>query len=242
MSISGIILAGGSGSRLFPLTRLINKHILPVYNVPMICHPLNTLISAGIKQIMIVSGREHAGQFLQMLGSGEEMGIELFYTVQEKPAGIAQALGLCERFANKDNIVVILGDNIFGSENKFDFSNFREGARVYIKEVSNPEMFGVAELDDSGRLIEIIEKPAKPKSNFAITGLYLYDNRVFDIISCLRPSGRSELEITDVNNEYIKMGNIDYEIVRGYWSDAGTFESLYRATTFIRNNIINKGE
>lgn len=239
MIIKGVILAGGSGTRLFPLTKIFNKHILPIYNDFMVMYPLHTLIDSGIKDILIVAGKGYAGMFLELLGSGEELGVSLSYTVQEKPAGIADAIRLAKRFVDGDNFVTILSDNIFSD--KFDFSNFREGARVYIKEVTNPEMFGVAELDDGGRLIDIVEKPAKPKSNFAITGLYLYDNRVFDIISCLKTSGRGELEITDVNNEYIKMGNLDYEIVRGFWSDAGTFESLYRTTTFIRNNIVNKG-
>jgi len=239
MSISGIILAGGTGSRLGDLTIVTNKHLLPVYNKPMIYYALQTLIDTDIEDIMIVSGRSHAGHFLELLGSGEEFGVNLSYTVQESPSGIAGALGLCKRFANGDNIVVILGDNIY--EDKFDFSDFREGARVYLKEVSDPERFGTAEIHDN-KLISIVEKPKIPPSNLAVTGLYIYDNDVFDIINCLRPSTRGELEISDVNNQYIKNGKIDYKILKGFWSDAGTYDSLYRASTFIRNKIYNKNK
>jgi glucose-1-phosphate thymidylyltransferase len=235
MSINGIILAGGTGSRLNDLTRVTNKHLLPVYNEPMIYSPLKTLINAGIDEIMIVSGRSHAGHFLELLGSGEEFGVNLSYTVQESPSGIAGALRICKRFAGGDNIVVILGDNIFSD--KFDFSDFREGARLYLKEVEDPERFGVAKIQNN-RLISIEEKPKIPSSNLAVTGLYLYDDRVFDIINCLRPSTRGELEITDVNNQYIKDGKIDYKIIDGFWSDAGTHDSLYRASSFVRNSIM----
>jgi glucose-1-phosphate thymidylyltransferase len=238
MSISGIILAGGTGSRLWPLTELINKHLLPVYNKNMIMYPLKTLIDARITEIMIVSGRENAGQFLQMLGSGKDFGVNIYYSVQESPSGIAGALALCERFAGNDNIVVILGDNIY--ENKFDFSDFREGARLFLKEVEDPERFGVAEIQNN-KLISIEEKPKIPKSNLAVTGLYIYDNSVFDRISCLKPSLRGELEISDVNSSYIKDGKIDYKKINGFWSDMGTYESLYRASTFVRNNI-RKGD
>ncbi len=235
MSINGIILAGGTGSRLGNLTMVTNKHLLPVYNEPMIYHPLKTLIDTGIDDIMIVSGRAHAGHFLELLGSGEEFGVNLSYTVQESPSGIAGALRLCKRFANGDNVAVILGDNIFSDT--FNFDDFREGCRIYLKDVPNPERFGTAKMHGD-KLIYIEEKPKIPPSNLAVTGLYLYDSRVFDIINCLRPSTRGELEITDVNNQYIKDGNIDYEIIKGFWSDAGTHDSLYRASTFIRNKTI----
>ena len=238
MSINGIILAGGTGSRLNDLTRVTNKHLLPVYNEPMIYSPLKTLINAGIDEIMIVSGRHHAGHFLELLGSGEEFGVNLSYTVQESPSGIAGALRLCKRFADDDNIAVILGDNVY--EDKFDFSNFREGARVYLKEVPDPERFGVAEIQN-GKLISIVEKPKFPKSNLAVTGLYLYDNNVFNVISCLKPSLRGELEISDVNNQYIIDNNIEYEIIDGFWSDAGTFSSLFKSSEFVRNSIM-KGD
>jgi glucose-1-phosphate thymidylyltransferase len=230
----GIILAGGTGSRLNPLTQLLNKHMLPVYNKNMIMYPLQTLMDANIKEIMIVSGREHAGQFLQMLGSGKDYNINLTYTVQEESGGIAQALGMCKRFAKNDNIAVILGDNLY--EDKFDFSDFREGCRLYLKKVSDPERFGVARIINN-ELIEIVEKPKNLKYDdvYAVTGLYLYSSDVFNKISCLTPSHRGELEITDINNLYIKEKKIEYEIVDGFWSDMGTFESLYKASEFIRN-------
>lgn len=248
----GIILAGGSGSRLQPLTLVTNKHLLNVYNKPMIFYPLQTLINADINEIMIVSGRGHAGHILELLGDGSNFGVTLSYAVQEKPAGIAHALKLCERFVNKDKIAVILGDNIF--EDKFDFSNFREGARIYLKRVQDPQRYGVARLrteiksiykERESKVIEIIEKPDITKIDnelidkfgwgHAVTGLYLYDNTAFDKINCLRPSNRGELEITDINNMYIKEGKIDFEIVNGFWSDAGTFDSLFNASEFIRS-------
>jgi len=256
MSISGIILAGGTGTRLWPLTKLINKHLLPVYNKNMIMYPLQTLIKAGIKEIMIVSGRKHAGQFLQILGSGRDFGINLSYTVQENSGGIAQALGMCKRFADNDNVAVILGDNIY--EDKFDFSNFREGCKLFLKRVQDPQRYGVARIktniksiykEREDKLIEIIEKPDIEKVDnelvdkngwgYAVTGLYLYDNTVFDKINCLKPSNRGELEITDVNNVYLKEGKMDYRIVDNFWSDAGTFESLFKASEFVRNKELN---
>ena len=236
--MNGIILAGGTGTRLGNLTKVTNKHLLPVYNSPMIYSPLQTLINADIKEIMIVSGRSHAGHFLELLGSGKEFGVNLYYTVQESPSGIAGALALCERFAGNDNLAVILGDNVY--EDTFDFRDFREGAKLYLKEVPDPERFGVAKIENN-KLIFIEEKPKIPLSNLVVTGLYLYDRHVFDIIGCLRPSARGEMEISDVNNSYIKDGRIDYEIVKGFWSDAGTFSSLFNASEFIRNKAV-KGE
>lgn len=252
--MKGIILCGGNGTRLFPLTKVTNKHLLPVYNKPMIYYPLNTLIKSGIKEIMIVSGRHHCGHFLELLGSGEDFGVKLSYTVQDKAGGIAHALGLCKGFIDGNDIACILGDNIF--EQSFNLSNFREGARIYLKRVENPERFGVAKFDiktiplnnlrekEEWILREIIEKPDIDKipSNYAVTGLYLYDNSVFDIISCLKPSSRGELEITDVNNNYIKEGKMEHEVVTGFWTDAGGYESLYRATTYIRNKVIEIGD
>ena len=237
--MKGIILAGGSGSRLSPLTKVTNKHLLAIYDKPMIFYPLNTLISANITEIMIVSGKWHAGHILELLGDGSEFNVQLSYTIQEKALGIAQALSICKRFVNKENIAVVLGDNVF--ENKFDFSDFREGARVYLKEVPDPERFGVARIDN-GRLMGIIEKPRNwPRGyGFAVTGLYLYDNTVFDKISCLKFSNRGELEITDLNNIYITEKRMDYQIIEGFWSDAGTIESLYRASSFIRDKIIRE--
>lgn len=239
--MKGIILAGGTATRLMPLTKVTNKHLLPVYNKPMIFYPLKTLTDAGIKDIMIVSGRTHCGHFLELLGSGKEFGINLTYAVQEESGGIAQALGLCKNFAGENNIAVILGDNIFFDT--FNFSDFREGARVYLKEVNDPQRFGVAGIDN-GKLIGIIEKPKNwgGGPGLAVTGLYLYDADVFNIIRCLKPSGRGELEITDVNNEYIKQRKIDYRIVKEEWTDAGTFDSLYTASTIVRgiNKWVNK--
>ncbi len=233
--MKGVILAGGTGNRLMPLTRVTNKHLLPVYNKPMIYYPLQTLIDAGIKDILIVSGADHAGDFLNLLGSGKDFGIKLSYTLQDKAGGIAQALSLAEDFADSDNIVVILGDNIFGE--KFDFSDFKVGAKLYLKAVPNPQRFGVAEIKGN-KIIGIEEKPTKPKSNYIITGLYLYDNSVFDIIRTLKPSTRNELEITDVNNEYIRRGVMKYKILKDFWSDAGTFESLYKSSVYIYNKSI----
>lgn len=228
--MKGIILAGGTGSRLLPLTKVTNKHLLPVYDKPMIYYPLQTLIGMGIKDILIVSGPGHAGHFLNLLGSGKSFGIKLSYAIQEEAGGIAQALGLAEDFADADNVSVILGDNIY--EDKFDLSNYTEGAKIFLKEVTDPQRFGVAELNGE-KVVSIEEKPLTPKSNFAVTGLYVYDNSVFSIIKTLKPSRRGELEITDVNNAFIKSGKMSAEFVKGYWSDAGTFESLIRASNLV---------
>jgi len=231
----GIILAGGTGSRLFPLTKVTNKHLLPVYNKPMIYYPLETLMTAGITDIMIVSGRGHAGHFLELLGSGAEFGVNLTYEIQERAGGIAQALGLAEKWADEDSIAVILGDNLFQDTVKDDVASFKEGAKIFLKEVPDAERFGVAELGKD-RVISIEEKPKKPKSNYAVTGLYLYDADVFSIIRMLKPSGRGELEITDVNNAYLKKGVMHYAILNGFWSDAGTFDSLLRASILVQKN------
>lgn len=232
--MKGIILAGGSGRRLDPLTRVTNKHLLPIYDKPMIYYPLQTLIDAGIKDILIVSGPGHAGDFVNLLGSGKELGIRLSYEIQYEPGGIAQALGLAEDYSEGDSICVILGDNIF--EDKLDLTNYSGGARVFLKEVPDPERFGVAEVKD-GKIVSIEEKPIKPKSNLVTTGLYIYDSRVFDIIKTLKPSGRGELEITDVNNNYVNEGKMDSKILMGKWSDAGTFESLFHAGTIARGKL-----
>lgn len=240
--MKGIILAGGTGSRLMPLTRVTNKHLLPIYDKPMIMFPLQTLIDAGITEIMIVSGKGHAGHFLELLGSGEEIGVNLSYAVQERADGIAGALKLAKRFVNGDNITVILGDNIF--EDKFDISKFSNGSRIYLKNVpeKDAERFGVVELDKDGKIIGIIEKPKKFISPYVVTGLYLYDYNVFDIIKDLKPSNRGELEITDVNNAYVKEGKMDYDMVKGFWSDAGQFESLHRTSIFVREKRIRNDD
>jgi glucose-1-phosphate thymidylyltransferase len=241
--MKGVILAGGLGTRLRPCTKVTNKHLLPIYNKPMIYYPLETLVSAGIKEILIVTGGNNAGDFLKLLGNGKEFGLkEIHYTYQEGSGGIAEALGLAEDFADEGKIVVILGDNIFEDNIKQYVDNFEKqekGARLFLKEIPDPERFGVAEIKD-GKIIGIEEKPKEPKSNLAVAGLYMYDNQVFDIIKILKPSERGELEITDVNNFYIKQGTATYEILKGFWTDAGKFESLFRASEFIRKKQLRK--
>ncbi len=229
--MKGVILAGGLGTRLRPLTKVTNKHLLPIYNKPMIYYPLETLVQAGLKEILIVSGPEHAGHFLHLLGSGKEWGVKLSYELQDEPGGIAQALGLAEDFADNKPVVAILGDNIYEDNLSGSIKNFATepiGAHVFLKEVINPSRFGVACVK-SDRIIEIIEKPQKSPSNWVVTGCYLYDTQVFSIIKKLKPSSRGELEITDVNNYYIKAGTMKFSKLTGYWTDAGTFESLLRA-------------
>lgn len=229
--MKGVILAGGLGTRLRPLTKVTNKHLLPIYNKPMIYYPLETLVQAGIKEILIVSGPEHAGHFLHLLGSGKEWGVRLSYELQDEPGGIAQALNLAEDFSDNGSVAAILGDNIY-EDNLADsiksFSENPKGAHVFLKEVPDPARFGVARIEDD-KIIEIIEKPSEPASNWAVTGCYLYDAEVFSIIKKLKPSARSELEITDVNNTYVKSGSMKFTKLSGYWTDAGTFESLLRA-------------
>jgi glucose-1-phosphate thymidylyltransferase len=232
--MKGVLLAGGTGSRLLPLTKVTNKHLLPVYNKPMIYYPLETLKSMGIKEILIISGPEHCGHILNLLGSGREQGLTISYEIQDNAGGIAQALGLAKNFAGNEDIAVILGDNIF--QDSFDIKNFKEGARVFIKEVNDPKRFAVAEIEGN-KIKNMEEKPENPKSNYAVTGLYIYDNKVFDIIKTLKPSGRGELEITDVNNAYVQQGKMSFSMLDGYWSDAGTFESLHRASTIVKENL-----
>jgi glucose-1-phosphate thymidylyltransferase len=235
--MKGVILAGGKGTRLAPLTLVCNKHLLPVYDKPMIYYPIDTLKKAGIRDILIISGRHHAGQFLELLGRGEELGLRFSYSIQEKEGGIAEALSLAEDFSNGENVAVILGDNIFEDNFTIPINSFQRGARIFLKEVKDPERFGVAQIQNN-KVINIEEKPENPKTNYAVTGLYLYDSIVFDIIKGLKPSGRGELEITDVNNYYIGLKMMDARIVNGFWSDAGTFESLYNSSSFIRNKKI----
>ncbi|PJE75904.1 spore coat protein, partial [Candidatus Uhrbacteria bacterium CG10_big_fil_rev_8_21_14_0_10_48_11] len=222
----GVILAGGTGSRLYPLTKVTNKHLLPVYDRPMIYYPLQTLAAAGVKDILIVSGPEHAGHFLNLLGSGREFNVRLSYEVQEEPGGIAQALGLARDFADGGKLMVILGDNIFTNTEQIvsaasAFSKQKQGAKVMLKKVTDAPRFGVAEVEGE-RIVGIEEKPEKPKSDLAVTGLYFYDEKVFEVITTLRPSNRGELEITDVNNSYIENNEMTFDIVDGEWTDAGT--------------------
>lgn len=236
--MKGVILAGGTGSRLYPLTKVTNKHLLPVYDKPMIYYPLQTLIDAGIKEIMIVSGHGHAGHFLELLGSGVEFGVKFTYEIQDEAGGIAQALGLAKDFVGNDNVTVILGDNIFQDSFKEAIHDFTSGAHIFLKSVPDAKRFGVAEVDKSNdHVIGIEEKPSNPKSDLAVTGLYIYYNDVFDVIKTLKPSGRGELEITDVNNYYIKRSEMKFTILEGYWSDAGTFESLLRAGMMVQNRL-----
>jgi glucose-1-phosphate thymidylyltransferase len=234
--VKGVILAGGLGTRLRPLTKVTNKHLLPVYDRPMIYYPLATLCEAGIREIMIVTGGSSAGDFLRLLGNGAEFGLrDIAYTYQEGERGIADALRLCEHFAEGRRIAVILGDNIFQSSISPYVERFRSqatGARILLKEVDDPQRFGVP-IFDGNRIVEIEEKPQQPKSRYAVTGLYMYDARVFDFIRTLTPSARGELEIADVNNRYIREGLLEYDLLDGWWSDAGTFESLFRAGELI---------
>ena len=241
--MKGIILAGGTGSRLFPLTKVTNKHLLPVYNKPMIYYPLETLKEAGIDNILIVSGKGHAGHFLELLGDGRKLGVHLSYAVQEEPGGIAQALGLAEDFSDNEKVVVILGDNILEddiSKAVQDFEKQEKGAKIFLKEVDNPQSFGVAEIDGD-RIVSIIEKPKKPKSNLAVVGVYMYDDGVFKVIKSLKPSTRGELEVTDVNSYYVKEGIMTFEILKGWWGDGGeSFDSLLRASNLVAGWINNK--
>lgn len=234
----GIILAGGSGSRLHPCTAVTNKHLLPIGEMPMIFYPIKKLVAAGVRDILIVTGTEHMGDFLSLLGSGKNFGCALSYRVQDEAGGIAQALALAERFTNGQPMVVMLGDNIFEDSLQAMMAAFTakpDNAHILLKEVPDAERFGVAELDGT-RVVSIAEKPAKPLSNFAVTGIYCYPPDVFDFIRALKPSARGEYEITDVNNAYIQRGRLSATTLQGYWSDAGTFPSLARANELVRNS------
>jgi glucose-1-phosphate thymidylyltransferase len=235
VNIKGVVLAGGTGSRLDPLTKVTNKHLLPVGRKPMIYYPVEKLVSVGIKEILIVTGVEHMGDVVNLLGSGKSFGCRFTYKVQDKAGGIAEALGLAEGFSGGERLVVILGDNVFqtGLRKYVDkFKAQRDGAMVLLKQAPDPQRFGVAEVRDD-RVIRIEEKPKKPKSDYAVTGIYFYDSSVFDIIKTLKPSGRGELEISDVNNVYIVKNQLTFDILDGWWSDAGTFESLERANELV---------
>jgi glucose-1-phosphate thymidylyltransferase len=241
--MKGVVLAGGTGSRLYPLTRVTNKHLLPIYDKPMVYYPIQTLVNAGIEEILLVTGGKNAGDFLRLLGNGREFGLKhLNYTYQEGEGGIAEALGLAEFFANGEPICVVLGDNIIENNVRQavqNFANQKTGAKILLKEVADAQRFGVAEIRGQ-RVVGIEEKPASPKSNYAVIGIYLYDATVFQKIGRLTPSGRGELEITTVNNFYIEEGNLSYEILDGWWTDAGTFDSLLRANTLVAEAGANK--
>ncbi len=234
--MKGVVLAGGTGSRLFPLTKITNKHLLPIYDKPMIFYPIQTLVDAGVEEIMVVTGGRNSGDFLRLLANGKQFGLKhMDYTYQEGEGGIADALSLTEHFADGDKICVILGDNIIEGSIRGAVEEFRKqerGARILLKEVHDAERFGVAEIS-GGKIIGIEEKPAKPKSNYAVTGIYMYDGTVFEKVRELVPSRRNELEITDVNNSYIAEGTMTFSHLEGWWTDAGTFDSLLRAANLV---------
>ena len=241
--MKGVVLAGGIGSRLLPLTRVTNKHLLPVHNLPMIYYPIQALVNVGITEIMIVTGGHSAGDFLRLLANGKDFGLQqLNYAYQEGEGGIADALRLAEHFVDNGAVCVVLGDNII--ENNFldaaeSFRKQQRGAHIVLKEVHDPERFGCPEIAD-GRIVRIEEKPRKPKSRFAVTGIYMYDTSVFEKIRRLKPSGRGELEITDINNMYLEEGALSHSILEGWWTDAGTFESLRHATNLVAESGANK--
>jgi glucose-1-phosphate thymidylyltransferase len=241
--MKGVVLAGGTGSRLFPLTKITNKHLLPVYNQPMIYYPIQTLVNAGIRDILLVTGGQRAGDFLRLLGNGREFGLKhINYTYQEGEGGIADALSLAEHFADGGELCVVLGDNLI----EFNICQAVEsycrqggGAKIMLKQVADPQRFGVPELRD-GKIVAIEEKPKIPKSPYAVIGVYFYDATVFDKIKALSPSARGELEITDVNNMYLREGALTYDILEGWWTDAGTFDSLLRASNLVASTGANK--
>lgn len=242
--MKGVILAGGHGTRLQPLTNVTNKHLLPVYDKPMIYYPLETMAACGFREVLIVSGREHAGHFLNLLGSGKRFGVKLSYEVQEEAGGIAQALALAEDFTDVASVAVHLGDNIFSDRDQLvngvkRFLQDERGAMIFVKAVADPERFGVAEVQGD-RVLSIAEKPKQPKSNLIVTGFYVYDREVYNIIRSLKPSARGELEITDVNNAYIKREIMKFEVVKGEWTDAGTFDSLLRASNLAAQALRKK--
>jgi glucose-1-phosphate thymidylyltransferase len=234
--MKGVVLAGGTGSRLYPLTKITNKHLLPIYHKPMIYYPIQTLVDAGIRDIMVVTGGKNSGDFLRLLANGKQFGLaHLNYTYQEGEGGIADALALVEHFADGQKLCVVLGDNIIEGNIRQavdDFASQSKGAKILLKEVPDAERFGVAEIA-GGRITGIEEKPAQPRSNYAVTGIYLYDETVFDKIRTLVPSHRGELEITDVNNAYIQEGSMTFAYLEGWWTDAGTFDSLLRAANLV---------
>ena len=240
--MKGVILAGGLGSRLYPLTTITNKHLLPIYNKPMIFYPIQTLVNAGIEDILIVTGGNSAGDFLRLLKNGADFGLKrLNYAYQEGEGGIADALALAEHFAEGEQICVVLGDNIIEkniNDSVADYLKQKDGAKILLKEVNDPQRFGVPEIDGN-KILNIEEKPKQPKSNYAVIGIYMYDNTVFDIINGLEPSQRGELEITDVNNDYIKRGNLTWGKIEGWWTDAGTFDSLLSASKLVAETGAN---
>ncbi len=244
--MKGVILAGGLGTRLYPLTHVTNKHLLPVYNKPMIFYPIETLVRAGIKHILVITSGPHVGHYLGVLKNGTQLGVEhLEYAYQEKPdGGIADALALAKDFSGDDSIAVILGDNTTDADISEDVKNFRKGAKIFLKAVPDPTRYGVPQFDtyNKNKILSIEEKPKNPKSSYAVTGLYMYDKTVFNKITTIKPSARGQLEITDVNNEYIKEGTLTWAELQGFWSDAGTFGSLFNASKFWAEKDQNQKE
>lgn len=237
--MKGIILAGGAGTRLHPITRVTSKQLLPIYNKPMIYYPLETFLKAGIKDILVIVAPDHAGDFVHLLGSGKEFGCRIAYEVQDNPEGLAQAFLIGETFIGNDDVTMILGDNLFEEDFSEAVNTFTGGARIFAKEVSDPERFGVVDFDENMNALTIEEKPQSPKSNYAVTGLYIYDNSVIEKAKNLKPSARGELEITDLNNLYLKEGKLDVRLVQGHWLDTGTFETLFHAIKFARDKAIS---
>jgi len=238
--MKGIILSGGSATRLRPCTKVTSKQLLPVYNRPMIYYPLNTLIKAGIKEILIIVAPERAGDYLNLLGSGKNFGVKFTYEVQDKPEGLAQAFIIGETFMDNDSVCMILGDNIFEDDLADAVKSFKSGAKVFAKEVKDPERFGIVEFDANMKAISIEEKPAQPKSNYCVTGMYVYDNRVVEIAKNLKPSARGELEISDVNKWYLAKGELEVAMIEGAWIDTGTFDSLLEAQNLAKEKLQSK--
>lgn len=233
----GIILSGGSATRLRPCTKITSKQLLPVYNKPMIYYPLNTLIKAGIKEILIIVAPERAGDYLNLLGSGKEFGVKFTYEIQDKPRGLAEAFIIGENFIDQENVALVLGDNIFEDDLSEEIKSFNTGGKIFLKEVPDPERFGVAEINNVGQVVSIEEKPTQPKSNLAITGLYVFDSRVVSVAKNVKPSERGELEITEVQKWYLNNSELSYGKIMGEWIDAGTFDSLLRAQIFAKEKM-----
>ncbi|MCU0680278.1 MAG: sugar phosphate nucleotidyltransferase [Planctomycetes bacterium] len=236
----GIILSGGSGTRLSPLTKITSKQLLPVYNKPMIYYPLNILVKAGIKEILIIVAPERAGDYLRLLGNGKDFGCKFTYEIQDKPSGLAEAFIIGENFIDNENVAMILGDNIFEDDFSEDLKSFKGGAKIFAKKVSDPERFGVVKFNEKMMAEKIVEKPKKYLSDYAVTGLYVYDSRVIEIAKNMKPSDRGELEITDVNNWYLEKNELEVAMVNGEWFDAGTFDSLLRAQNFAKEKMADK--
>lgn len=235
--MKGIILSGGGGTRLLPLTKVTSKQLLPIYDKPMIFYPLQTLLNAGIKDILIIVAPDRAGDYLRLLGSGKEFGARFTYEIQDKPEGLAQAFIIGENFIDQDNVCMILGDNIFEDDFAQTIKNFKSGGYIFAKQVPDPERFGVVKFDEQMKAVKIVEKPKEFLSEYCITGLYIYDSRVIDVAKSLKPSARGELEITGLHNWYLKKGELKVDIVKGEWIDAGTFESLYKASELARKKV-----